>query len=352
MKKNESKEIKITGTNNTKKITFFSRIKRSIFNVETYGEFILEKTSVAIKYFFLLLFIISLVLAAVLTYQFEKIVSKGYAYIKNELPDFTYGNSKVQFASIAEGYDEDIDLYSIINTDSEISDGVLEDYKEKVTEYTYAVIFLQDGVLVFRDGQFVEYSYSEMESTYGLNIKNKEDLIGLIEGIGLPGIAITYYVALVLSLYVANILTYFSDILMICIFGYLTGRIVGLPLNVSKTFVLSVYALTLSIILSTIYTVVYTFTGFVVQYFNIMYLLIAYIYMIAAILIIKSDIIKQQMELQKIYKVEAQVKKELEEQREKDRDEEDKKEEKKKEKDKKEEEDEPVINREPDGSEI
>ncbi len=45
MKKNEnSKEIKFTDTNNPKRITFFNRFKRAIFNVETYGEFLLEKT--------------------------------------------------------------------------------------------------------------------------------------------------------------------------------------------------------------------------------------------------------------------------------------------------------------------
>ena len=121
-----------------------------------------------------------------------------------------------------------------------------------------------------------------------------------------------------------------------------------------ESFVISIYALTLSIILSTIYTAVYSLTGFVIEYFNAMYLLIAYIYVIAAILIIKSDIIKQHVELQKIYKVEAQVKKELEEQKDKDKDEneENKKENEKKGKDKDEEDDQPVINREPDGSEI
>ena len=352
MKKNESKEIKFTDTNKSKKITFFSRNKRSIFNVESYGEFLLEKTSVAIKYFLLLVLIISLVLAAVSTYHFGKIVEKGYSYIKNELPDFTYENEKVKFTNSVEGYDKDIDLYSIINTDSEISDGVKDSYKEKVKDYSHAIIFLQDKILILENGQFLEYSYSQIENSYNVDIKNKEDLIQVLDTIGMSGINVTYFVVATLSLYIANIITYISDILMICIFGYLTGKIVGLPLNIGKTLILSIYSLTLSILLSTIYSVVYSLTGFVIEYFNIMYLLIAYIYIVAAILIIKSDLIKQHMELQKIYKVEAQVKKELEEQREKDKDEEDKKEEKKKEKDKKEEDDEPVINREPDGSEI
>lgn len=330
---------------------FFVRIKRSIFNVEKYGEYVLEKTSVAVKYFFGIILIISLVLSAVSTYHFSEIVNKAYSYVKNELPDFTYENGKVTFEKSAEGYDEEMDLYNIISTDSELSEGVKENYKEKVKDYTYAIIFLQNEIIVLESGQFIEYSYKDIENTYSLSVANKTDLIEAIDSVGVAGINITYFVAAVLSLFIANVITYFADVLMVCIFGYLVARMVGIPLTIGKTCVLSVYALTLSIILSTVYSVVYSLTGFVIEYFDIMYLLVAYIYIIAAILIIKSDLIKQQAELQKIYKVEAEVKKELEEQKENENKEK-KKEEKEDKKDNKEEEEEPIINREPDGSEI
>lgn len=327
---------------------FLGRIKRSIFNVEKYGEYLLEKTSIAVKYFFGIVLIISLVLAAVSTYHFSGIVNKAYSYVKNELPEFTYANGKVTFAKSVEGYDEDMDLYNIISADGEISDGVKENYKEKVKDYTYAIILLQDEVIVLESGEFMELSYTDIESSYDISITNKSDLVESLDSIGEYGINTTYFIAAVLSLYIANIITYIADVLMVCIFGYLVAKMVGIPLTVGKTFVLSIYALTLSIILSTIYSVVYSLTGFVIEYFDIMYLLVSYIYIIAAILIIKSDLIKQQMELQKIYKVEKEVKKELEEQRE--NKEKDEKEDEKK--DKEETEDEPMINREPDGSEI
>lgn len=327
---------------------FFKRIKRSIFNVEKYGEYLLEKTSIAVKYFFGIVLIISLVLAAISTYHFSVIVSKAYSYVKNELPEFTYENGKVNFEKAVEGYDADMDLYSIISTNSDVSDGVKENYKEKVKDYTYAIMFLQDEVIVLEAGEFMELSYTDIEASYGINITNKSNLVEALDSIGEYGINITYFISAVLSLYIANIITYMADVLMVCIFGYLVAKIVGIPLTVGKTFVLSIYALTLSIILSTIYSVVYSLTGFVIEYFDIMYLLVSYIYIIAAILIIKSDLIKQQMELQQIYKVEKEVKRELEEQRQDEK--EDKKEENKKDEEEKDEE--PIINREPDGSEI
>lgn len=354
MKNNESKEIKFTNTNNSHKIGFFERIKRSIFNVEKYGEFLLEKTSVSVKYFLLLTFIISIVLAAVTTYHFSKLVNKAFNYITDELPNFTYNDGVVSFDKYAEGYDEENDFYDIIDTNPKITDESVEEHIKKIKKYSSGIIFLSEEIIINQDGQIAEYKYSDIQSSLGYYIQNKDDLTGTINSIGIQGVVVTYFVAGVLATYLSNLIIYMSDILMVCVFGYLVSRIVGIPLNISKTLSLSIYAMTLSLILNVLYSVVYSFTGFVIEYFSVMYLIIAYIYIIAAILIIKSDLLKQQAELQKIYKVEAKVKKELEEQKEKGEEEqEDKKDKKeKKKKEKEDEENDPVVGREPDGSEI
>ena len=75
------------------------------------------------------------------------------------------------------------------------------------------------------------------------------------------------------------------------------------------------------IILNAIYIVVNLFTGFEVKYFQWMYATISYIYIIIAILMIKTDLINRQIELQKIYEEQEKVKKELEEQRRKEEEE-------------------------------
>lgn len=354
MKNNESKEIKFINAEKSHKIGFFERVKRSIFNVEKYGEFLLEKTGVSIKYFFLLTLIISIVLAAVTTYRFGKITNRAFNYIENDLPNFTYKEGIVSFDSYAEGYDKENDFYDIIDTNPEISDEQVEAHIKKIREYSAGIIFLSNEIIINENGELGEYQYTDLEKSLGFAVENKEGLTNVINAMGIQGVVVTYFIAGILATYISNIILYFGDILLVCVFGYLVSRIVGIPLNLSKTLALSIYAMTLSLLLSMLYSIVYSLTGFVIEYFSIMYLIIAYIYIIAAILIIKSDLLKQQAELQKIYKVEAKVKKELEEQKEKDGEEDkDKKEEKKKEKEKeKEEEDEPVLGREPDGSEI
>lgn len=349
------KEKESTYINGNKKINinFFKRLKRAIFNVEKYGEFLLEKTRVAVKFFLILVFILSTILAIVSTYNFNKVANKAYNYIINELPDFTYNNGAIEFSNYAEGYDKDLDFYNIIDTKTEMTEDVKDNYKNKIKEYTHAIVFLSDSVIIAEGGELIEKSYSDLDAMYDINISNKSDLVNILNSVGIYGISITYFIAIIITHTLTSILVYIPDIFMLCLFGYLMSKIAGVPLNSYKTIILAVYSMTLSVILKAAYSIAYMLTGFYIESFSIVYFLIAYIYMIAAILIIKSDLIKQQIELQKIYKVEAEVKKELQEQKEKDDETENdsEKEKRKKNKDKKEE-DGPVINREPDGSEI
>jgi Sec-independent protein translocase protein TatA len=93
--------------------------------------------------------------------------------------------------------------------------------------------------------------------------------------------------------------------------------------------------------------IVNLFTGFTIKYFEIAYNAIAYIYIITAMLMIKSDLIKQQIEVGKIVEEQKKVREEKKEQENKEKEDkkpkEDKKE-KKKDKEEKQEEGTPEGN--------
>ena len=80
---------------------------------------------------------------------------------------------------------------------------------------------------------------------------------------------------------------------------------------------MSIYALTLPILLNALYIGVNIFTQFNIEYFQVMYLAVAAIYLIAAIFILKDNFIKKQQELLKIIEVQAKIKQEKDEQEEK-----------------------------------
>ncbi len=131
-------------------------------------------------------------------------------------------------------------------------------------------------------------------------------------------------------LYIIYLIQFLLDALLLSVVGYLLSKIIGVKLNYKAIFNMSVYALTLSIILYGVYMVVNLFTGFTIKYFEIAYNAIAYIYIITAMLIIKSDLIKQQVEVGKIVQEQKKIREENKSK------EENKKEDKKEEKPKKE----------------
>lgn len=114
-------------------------------------------------------------------------------------------------------------------------------------------------------------------------------------------------------LYIIYLIQIILDVLLLSIVGYLLSKIVGIKLKYKSVFNMSVYALTLSIILYMIYMVTNLFTGFTIKYFEIAYNAIAYIYIITAMMMIKSDLIKQQMEVGKIVEEQKKIRKEKQE---------------------------------------
>lgn len=346
-----------------KKIGFFKRIKIAIFKLEDYGMFLGERTSVALNFFLILILLISLIISIVSSYNFYKMSNTAYSYIQNELPNFKYENNILKFEKNLEVYDYDYKFRLYINTDDNVSEDILKTYKENMYSDDLGLVLLKDKAIYIFDGNVIEQTYQELFSDQylgqlGINFTNKQELVNSIQNIGFGTVINVYFVANFISIFINNVITNLGYLFVVAIFGYIAARFCGVRFKMSPMISLSVYSLTLSIILSGIYLVIYMLTGFIIKYFDVMYLLIAYVYIIAAILMIKYDLIKQSEELQKIIEVQKQVKKELNDENDKDSEKPELKEknpeEKNKEDDKGTKEEEPVVeeNREPDGSEI
>ncbi len=332
---------------NDEKIGFFKRIKIAIFKLEDYGMFLGERCSKAFKFFFLLIILTSIVISLVSGYDFYKMINKAFNYIKNEMPEFTYQDEKMISSENVEAYDSDYNFRLFINTDENVHDETLKDYENKVSDADGGLIVLRDKVIYLYENNRIEENYSELLKNYEIEVTNKEELVKTINDLGMGSIVLAYFSTNFIVLTISDLITNLSYLCIVAIFGYIAARFCGVRFKLSPMFALSIYSLTLPITLSCIYNIVYILTGFVIKYFNVMYLLIAYVYIIAAILMIKYDLIKQNEELQKIIEVQKQVRKEMDEQEEKTEEKEEKEEDSN-------DEESPVIeeNNEPDGSEI
>ncbi|MFR2196710.1 MAG: DUF1189 family protein [Clostridia bacterium] len=106
--------------------------------------------------------------------------------------------------------------------------------------------------------------------------------------------------ALFVSAFISFWIAIFLDVFTLSVFGLFTCLIAKIKMNYKAVFNMSVYAITLSLILRTIYVVVTMLTSFEIKYFDVMYVAVAYISLAAAIFLIKSDVIKKHLELMKI----------------------------------------------------
>ena len=343
--------------NSQEKIGFFKRMKIAVFKLEEYGVFLGERLSKSFKYFFLLILLLTVVVVISESYSFYNMLNTGISYVKNELPEFSYSDGNIKFDNNVEAYDRTYEFKLYVNTDDEVSEETLNLYKNDIYSTQDGLIILKDKLIYIIQGTSFESTYTELFEKFNFSFSNKQDLVNLIDSVGASNIVIIYAFSSFISVYLVNIIYILGDLVVIAVFGYIASRICGIKFKMAPMITLSIYSLTLSIILTGIYNIVFALTGFVIKYFDIMYLLIAYVYIIAAIFMIKYDLIKQTQELQKIIEVQKQVKKESE--NEESQEEEKAPEEKDKKEEKKDKQEEPPVqvpkeedNKEPDGSEI
>ncbi len=336
---------------NTKKIKFFQKIKISIFNLEKYGLLITEKLKDSIKYILLLTLIFTIIETSLTVDENMKMTNKAMNYIENEMNDFEIKNGQLVLNNDIEGYDEEYDLKFLAKQQEELEDTDIK----ALNKYSNYIVLLKDKMILSFNETYREEKYIDFMQTINIEELNQNTIIELYNQMGGNyGIAATMFLTLLFTFYIVNIVNMFMVILMVAIFGYFVARISKIKIKYSTAMTLAIYSLTLSIVLDLLYIIQLYFTGFRIEYFDIVYLAIAYIYIVAAILIIKSDLIKQMIELQVIGQIQKNIAEEIEEKKEeKEEKKEDKKEKNKKDEDKDEDKEENSgINEEPDGSEI
>lgn len=321
----------------TKKIPFFIRLKNAIVNFDEYKTFSEEKVSIAIKYILKLTLIFTFIIAIALTW---KVVQEANILIndfKNECPEFSFQDDTL----VIEG-----DNKKIVKGDESGYFGfIVDSEKEKLSDveeagdYQRVIAVLKDKVVIKNvDNIETSSTYKQLGQSYNFNNINKNSILQFLSGNDMTKIFAIFATISFVYLYVVYLVQMILDILLLSVVGYLFSKIIGIKFKYKSIFNMSVYALTLPVILYMIYIVVNLFTGFTIKYFEIAYNAIAYIYIITAMLMIKSDLIKQQIEVGKIIqeqkKIREEKKKEEEQEKEQPKDEKPKEDKKKKDKDK------------------
>lgn len=317
-----------------KKYGFFKRVKMAIFNLEDYKIFANEPISKAFGYFLKLIAIVTLVLAIFTTVRLRNQVDKLGVYIRNEFPEFSYEDGNLNIPEKTEAYDKEYNAKLVVDTSDNLTDEQIQEYRDLSKDGFYSLVLLKDKAYFGAGGYEYSLTYSDVLGNVGIKNIDKQGLVNdYLNDDMMFKLTVVIFIYSIIVLFFTNFLTLIEDVLIIAIFGWLASAISKAALSFSKSFILAIYAVTLSLILSAIYSIILSFTGFEIKYFSIMYMIISYIYIVAAILIIKSENndsgVGQEIPIEEPKKEEEKIEENLEEKKETNEDREKKKEEKK-----------------------
>ena len=143
----------------------------------------------------------------------------------------------------------------------------------------------------------ISMTYDEiMQSLFGrtdLEV-TKSNLLEYLDGNGRTSILIVNFFSYFIAYFIIYICSGLIYILILALVGFISAKITKINLSFSQLFAMSTYAFTLSNIINIIYFVANYFAGITIKYFDVAYVTIAYIYLIAVMFLIKLDTLRKQ----------------------------------------------------------
>ena len=278
------------------RLSFFKRIKMSVFDFDKYHIIASEGLGRAMMYLVKLILIFALVISLATLIRFSQLLEKATEYLSNNVPNFYFENNQFVLDNTEDVKIENHEYtdFLIILTNSEIySEDEIRDFDGIVLTFTKNnVLFKQQN-----STSIITQSYEELNNTIDLTEVNKEYLVNIPKGENAYTILANIFAVILISTFLTYFLTAILDTIALSLLGFIVSRLIRVPFKYGALYSLSISAITLPVILNTIYMVVNMYAGFVIPYFQLMYTLISYVYLIAALLIMRSEIMKKKVQI-------------------------------------------------------
>lgn len=277
------------------KLSFFKRLKMSIVNFEEYHFIAADGAKRAIGYFLLIMVFFSIALSIGLNIKFEQRANEAIEYTKSDLPNFEIVDNKFKIDSENPIILEKDNYKVIIDNDPNY-----EKYSEDLNNYDGTVLlFNQNNIIAkFDYTSSIAFNYNSFTNYISEeNTINKESFLNFVTNNRIK-INLIIYGYMLLEIFLIFTLSTLIDILALSLIGTITAKIAGIPLKFGALFSMAVSASTLSIIINLIYLNLKIFTNFNIPQFQVLYTLISYIYLVTAIFIMRSNILKGKLDFE------------------------------------------------------
>lgn len=285
-----------------KNIAFSKRLLLSIAKPSKYDEMMKLGLKKAIKYFVGLIAIMALILSLAGSYIQSVEVQKIGKYIDENISEFKIENTakEGEEANYKLSLDNSeviiLDNQDFINTFKSIvvvninikEKEAIEEYYKLATDNNSCTVFLKDKCIMIsskynpendnKEEGITKYTYLELRDKYvGTDITefNKNSLMGIFNNT-----AYTYYVIAYFANYFVILLVIFAlDVVVLAIIAMIISKVLKKDINKKRMFSLSIYSLTLPVILYIVYLIINYFAKLNIDYFNAINMGISLIYM-------------------------------------------------------------------------
>ncbi len=316
------------------KVSFFQKVWNSITKIEKYPDMAAEGIGKAFTYLCKIVAILVVILCLGMIYQTHQILQEGIQYLQNEFPEFSYKDGVLGVEAEKRITISEDDSYvgrTIIDTKVE-QEETINQYINEVNKAGSGMIVLKDKVIL-KNGAVagtINYNYKELLDQMGITEFNKQKVIDYANSSQVIILYISIFITIFIYSFIMYLLTTVSNAIFLSVFGYLSTWVAHIKMRFLAIFNMAIYALTLSIFLNMLYIGINIFIDFNIEYFQVMYVSVAAIYLVAAIFLLKTEFMKRQAELMKIEEAQEIVRREIQEREEQEKREQEKKERQKK----------------------
>ena len=308
-------------------ISFPKKIWYSITKFEKYPDMAQDGIFKAVRYLITMAIIVTTFALCGSMIKMNIAVGNLAPYIEQNIPDFTFEDGKVSMELTEPMVINDIANSQInkviINPIAETSEQK-EELENKETIVGTNIYFFKDEIILKNkvDDEHIQtqnYTYKDFIANYtkeDIQNFNKADLIEFLRSEKMTPFYTSYATTMFIYLLLTDIIYLLLDTFRIAVFGWITAVVAKIKMKFSAIYNMAIYSFTLPMILNIIYLIVNYFIDFKIKYFEVAYTTIAYIYLAAAIFILKDDFIKKMQEVMKIRQEQKNVREEIKRQEE------------------------------------
>ena len=255
------KENNIEGESSNTKIKsntmgFFNKLWSSITKIEKYPDMAAEGLPKAITYLTKLIAIWAIVLCLGVIYQANQMIKEGIEYLKNEFPEFSYKEGTLDIQNenpIIISEKDSIFGQTIIDTKVE-EESAINKYINNLEQTGNGLVILKNK-LILKNGSVagtINYDYNQIFTQMGITEFNKQDVINYVNSTKVFSLYSSIFITVFIYAFIMYLTTTLVNAVFLSFFGSFASWLARIKMRYVAIFNMSVYAITLSVILNMI----------------------------------------------------------------------------------------------------